>query len=72
MEFNKAFSKRLKAVREQSGYTPNQVKEKTGYAVGRAEKGQTGMSISQLKQLCDLYGVSLTEFFGGIKTNTIL
>ncbi len=72
MELKKAVGERLREEREKAGYTPNQVKEKTGYAVGRAEKGQTGMSISQLKQLCDLYGVSLTEFFGGIKTNTIL
>jgi len=66
MEFNKAFSKRLKAVREQSGYTPNQVKEKTGYAVGRAENGRVSISVSRLKQLLDFYGVSLVEFFESV------
>lgn len=40
----------------------------TDIHVGRAEKGEKNISISTLSDLCDYYGVTLEEFFRGIKT----
>lgn len=66
MDIDKAIGVRLRALRKEKGHSHDYVKEKLGYAVGRAENGRVSISVSRLKQLLDFYGVSLVEFFESV------
>lgn len=58
--------RKLKKLREQHGYTMRDVGERTGinYSyVGKIEKGKIP-SLSTLKRLCSLYGITVSSLFG--------
>ena len=59
-------SKRLRALREQCGYTQNGLAERAGVSqthLRRVELGQADITISHLQLLCDAMGISLKDFF---------
>ena len=59
-------SKRLRALREQCGYTQNGLAERAGVSqthLRRVELGEADITISHLQLLCDAMSISLKEFF---------
>lgn len=61
-------SKRLKQLREAKGVSQADVYIDTDLNMARVEGGKTSLSLSTLSRLCDYYGITLEEFFKGIKT----
>jgi len=70
--FNKILHKRiverLKEVRKQKGFTQENVRFDMDINISRIEVGQHSITITTLADLCDYYGITLEEFFKGIKT----
>lgn len=54
----------LKAARINAGFTQEQVKEKTGIARSTLTNWESGRNLprsDKLKQICELYGISIEE-----------
>lgn len=59
-------SKRLRALREQCGFTQNGLAEFAGVSqshLRRVELGQADITVSHLQFLCEAMNISLREFF---------
>lgn len=59
-------SKRLRDLREKSGYTQNGLAERAGVSqthLRRVELGQADITVGHLQLLCDAMGVSIQDFF---------
>lgn len=59
-------SKRLRWLREKSGYTQNGLAERAGVSqthLRRVELGQADITVNHLQLLCDALGITLKEFF---------
>lgn len=59
-------SKRLRALREQCGFTQNGLAERAGVSqthLRRVELGQADITVNHLQLICDALGISLGEFF---------
>lgn len=59
---------KLKAVRKSRGLKQEEVFLDTDINIGRVEAGLHSITLSTLADLCDYYGVTLEEFFRGVKT----
>ncbi len=58
--------KRIKELRERSGFTQNHLAEWAGVSqthLRRVELGQQDITVGQLQLVCDGLGVTLAEFF---------
>lgn len=66
-ELVKAIGKRLRELRLSKGLSQDVVYIDTDIHIARVEMGRYNITISTLSDLCDYYGVSLEEFFKGIK-----
>ena len=61
---------RLREIRKERGLTQDNVRNDLGELnIGRIEVGQHSITITTLALLCDYYGITLEEFFKGIKTH---
>ncbi len=60
-------AERLKEVRKQKGITQENVRFDLNMNIGRIEIGENCISLPTLNRLCDYYGISLEEFFRGMK-----
>ena len=59
-------SKRLRDLREKSGYTQNGLAERAGVSqthLRRVELGQADITVGHLQMLCDALGITLQDFF---------
>ncbi|HBN12648.1 MAG TPA: transcriptional regulator [Clostridiales bacterium] len=67
--------KRIKELRERTGFTQNRLAEWAGVSqthLRRVELGQQDITIGQLQLVCDGLGISLAEFFNsGEETETL-
>ncbi len=63
----KAIARRLKELRAAKGVSQETVYEDTGLHIGRIETERHNITVSALSRLCDYYGITLSEFFEGIK-----
>lgn len=61
-----AVAERLKTIRHSCGYSQEYVYEQTAINISRLETGKVNISLVSLSILCNLYRVSLEEFFRGI------
>lgn len=59
---------RLKLIRKERGLTQEAVTYDTDIHISRIETGKHSITITTLSDLCKYYGVTLEEFFKGIKT----
>lgn len=59
---------RLKSIRRARGLTQENVRFDTDLNIGRIESGRHSISLTTLSDLCDYYGISLTDFFKEIVT----
>lgn len=60
--------KRLKDLRERSGFTQNKLAEWSGVSqthLRRVELGQQDITVGHLSLICDGLGITLAEFFDG-------
>lgn len=64
----KRIAERLKELRHERGLAQENVRFDMELNIGRIEIGQHSITITTLADLCDYYGVTLEEFFKGIKT----
>lgn len=62
----KQIALKIKALRRSRGLTQSAVYEDTGLHIGRIETGNTDVSISNLKKLCDYFEIGLSDFFEGL------
>ncbi len=60
-------AKRLKELRETKNVSQEKAYFDTGLNVGRIEVGKSNISLTTLSILCQYYGISLEEFFKGMK-----
>lgn len=63
----KAIARRLKELRAAKGVSQETVYEDTGLHIGRIETERHNITVSTLSRLCDYYGITLSEFYEGIK-----
>jgi transcriptional regulator with XRE-family HTH domain len=66
-EYARELGARLRAIREQRGWSLRDVHEEsqarfTGSAVGTYERGERGISVQRLSELAQLYGVPVERF----------
>ena len=66
-ELVKAVGKRLRELRLAKGLSQDVVYIDTDVHIARVEMGRYNVTISTLSDMCDYYGVSLKEFFEGMK-----
>lgn len=57
---------RLQRLRQERGYTLQEVYDTTGIHIARLEARKTNMTINTLATLCRFYGTPLAEFFRGL------
>lgn len=57
----------IKELREANNLTQEDVYYDTGIHIGRIEAYKVNISISTLKELCDYFEISLTDFFNKIE-----
>ena len=58
--------KRIKTLREKSGYTQNALAERAGVSqthLRRVELGQADITVGHLQLVCDALGISIRDFF---------
>lgn len=67
-ELARIIAERLKEVRKERGITQENVIFDLNMNIGRIEIAENCISLPILKRLCDYYGISLEEFFRGVKT----
>lgn len=66
-DFLIAVGKKLREIRESKSYSQEYVYENTKINLDRVEKARTNYTLSTLYILCNFYGITLDEFFKGIK-----
>lgn len=66
-QFLNDLAERLRALRKARKLSQMRVTMDTGVNVGRVESGKRTLSVYSLAILCSYYGVTLEEFFHGIK-----
>ncbi len=66
-ELVKSVGKRLRELRLKKGISQDVVYIDTDIHIARVEMGRYNITISTLSDLCDYYGITLEEFFRGIK-----
>lgn len=64
----KEVAKKLKHLRETKDLSQADVYIDTDLNMARVEGGKTSIILTTLCSLCDYYGITLEEFFKGIKT----
>lgn len=65
----KAVGKKLRELRLAKGLSQDVVYIDTEIHIARVEMGKYNITISTLSDLCDYYGVTLEEFFKGMKAH---
>ena len=65
--FLKKLAKRVKELREKAGLTQENAFHDTGIHFGRIETARRDFSVSTLEKICEYFGITLVEFFKGIK-----
>lgn len=65
----KEVAKRLKELRNAKGKSQADVYIDTDLNISRVESGRTSITLTTLATLCDYYGITLHDFFKGIKIN---
>lgn len=65
--FLQAVGRRLRQLREATGLSQEKVQFKTGIYLVYLETGQRNITLSALLDLCQVYGVTLEEFFAGME-----
>jgi transcriptional regulator with XRE-family HTH domain len=65
--FARAVVSRIKKLREQKGITLQEFYNDTGIHLARIESEERDLRIGTVKQICDYFGVSVTEIFKGIE-----
>ena len=75
--YNKAIQKTLKEIRLKNNYSLNQLVNKLNQKVSRQtlskyETGKSKIRIYMLKQLADIYKITLEEFFTKITANYLI
>jgi transcriptional regulator with XRE-family HTH domain len=68
-ELFKQVAGRIKKLREEKNITQITAFVDTGINIGRLEIGNTNISLSSLYVICIYFDISLSDFFGGIKTD---
>lgn len=63
---SKAIGQRLRQLRESKGLSQEQVLFLKDVYLTRIENGLRNISICTLIKLCEMYGVTLAEFFNGL------
>ena len=66
-QFLNDLAERLKALRKKRKLSQMRVTMDTGINIGRVESGKRMLSVHSVAILCSYYGVSMEEFFRGIK-----
>lgn len=61
-------STRIRQLREERNLTQRDVLTDTGILVSRIEMGKRDVSVSTISKLCQYFGITLEEFFKGIKS----
>ena len=64
----RAIGNKLRDLRLKKGLSQDVVYIDTDIHIARVEMGKYNITISTLSDLCDYYGITLEEFFKGIKT----
>jgi transcriptional regulator with XRE-family HTH domain len=59
----KKISIRIKELREEHNVTQEDFFNDTGINIGRIEQAKTDLSVSNLKRICDYFGIDLKDFF---------
>lgn len=57
---------RIRLLREKAGYSQNELAGRADVSqthLRRVELGQAGITVDKLQQICDIFGISLKEFF---------
>lgn len=58
---------RLKALREEHNLSQEELYNDTEVHVARIETSRVNISVSTLSKLCEYFGITLEQFFAGIK-----
>lgn len=58
----------LRQLREERGLSQERVEFKTGIYTGYVEQGLRNISITALIDVCEVYGVTVEEFFTGMES----
>lgn len=58
---------RLKALREEHKVSQEELYNDTEIHIARIETSRVNVSVSTLSRLCEYFGITLNEFFAGIK-----
>jgi transcriptional regulator with XRE-family HTH domain len=66
-QFLNDLAERLKALRKKRKLSQMRVTMDTGINIGRVESGKRMLSVYSVAILCSYYGVSMEEFFRGMK-----
>ena len=69
-QFLNDLAERLKALRKKRKLSQMSVTMDTGINIGRVESGKRMLSVYSVAILCSYYGISMEEFFRGIKLTT--
>ena len=62
-----SIAQRLKSLRSQTGYSQKKVSLDTDIHIGRLEAAKANPTVSTIARLCTYYGITLEEFFQGMK-----
>lgn len=64
-----SFAQRIKELRKEKDITQEVFYNDTGINIGRIERAIRDFSVSTLDSICNYLGVSMEEFFKGMKYN---
>lgn len=61
--FQKSLIERMRQLRNEAGYSQEEVIESTHLDISRYETGDSTPSLRSIIKLCELYDITLAEFF---------
>lgn len=68
--FQKSLIERMRQLREEHGYSQEEIIESTHLDVSRYETGSSTPTLRSIVKLCRLYGMTLAEFFAPLNYPT--
>ena len=60
-------AKRIKQLRKEKGVSQENFYIDTDVHIARIEQGRVNISVSTLQDICDYFGITIMEFFSGMK-----
>lgn len=69
VEFIVAVGRRLRKLREERGLSREKVLNRKNVSLYAIEEGSVNIPISILATLCEVYGITLSEFFKGLEND---